>query len=196
MSSILQNIRNKYKSKFIKEFIFTIYLSLDHEINARVAETHSILMGNKTNDINVLNSQLKKTSAYNYMMDLSSFDKNVYNVDYNEVLSFFTEFNTMVDGKYKNISNKFNLYKIPNNDNDCKELLKKWTILFKKKSKYFEKKLNKVVLEVITDSKLIESAYIDIDDKILSSNITDKYVLKFDKYLLRESKINDILRQI
>ena len=76
------------------------------------------------------------------------------------------------------------------------KLLKKWTILFKKKSKYFEKKLNKVVLEVITDSKLIESAYIDIDDKILSSNITDKYVLKFDKYLLRESKINDILRQI
>lgn len=180
LNNVLIKIRNKYKSESIKELIFLIYLSLDQEINARVSETYTILIENRTDNKDILTSKLKETSAWKYSEKLLNFDSKKLKYD-DELLNFFIELNIEVLKKYKNLN--FNIYKIPSKLQDAKKIVKSWNIIFKKKGNHFQEKLLKIVDEVINDVKLIESAHID-----------SKYLLKFDKFLLRESNINKLLR--
>ena len=191
LGKVLMDIRNNYSSYFIKDFIYLIYLSLDHEINARVAETYSILMELRTTNNNDLNCGLVNTSAWKYSELLKDFDENKYHINYTEFLKFSTELNTLMKEKFKNLN--FNIYNIPNSIKDCKKIIKGWKSVFYKKGEYFQSKLNKVIEEVNNDVEMIESAHIEIDDSIIGSGMP--YVLKFDKYLERESKINKILNE-
>lgn len=190
LSKILMSIRNKYSSSFIKDFIYLIYLSLDHEIGARVSETYTILMELRTFDKSILENELKKTTGWKYSNDLLNFNDKLYQIDYNEFLEFLIELNTLMNSKYKNLN--FNIYKIPNSTNDCKEIIKGWKSIFQKKGKDLQSKLLKIVEEVMADVKMIESSYMELDNSLIGTGKTP-YVLKFDKYLERESKINKIL---
>ncbi len=188
-NNILTTIRNNHNDHFIQYLVYMIYLSFDHEINARTSEVYAILMELNTKDKNLLKNELSNTSAWMYKDSLNSFDYKKHKIDYNKLLEFFIEFNTMVLKKYKT---NFNIYKVPVTDRDCLIILKNWSRLFRQKSLYFEKKLIKVIDEVIDDVKMNESAYVYIDD---SKEFAQKYVTKFDKLLDRNYKINKLFRE-
>jgi len=192
LSKNIMDIRHKYHSDFIKDFIYLIYLSLDHEINARVSEVYSILIEFRTTNKPILERELKKTTAWKYSDNLKNFDESIYKIDYDEFLNFTRELNTLMKIKIKDLN--FNIYNIPQSIKDCKKIIKGWKIIFHKKGNYFQSKLSKIIDEVISDVSMIESAYIEID-KSLIDNGKYPYILKFDKYLERESKINKILNE-
>lgn len=175
LNSELNKIRNKYQyDNFISILIYGIYLTYDHEINARVCETYMVLMDLMINDKNVLLDELKNTSAWKYKEILSKFE--IKNVNYNNLFLFFTEFNTIIN----------NIFRIPGNIKECKLILNEWKILFKKKSKYFEQKLIKVVDDVIFDVDMLNNTTIDE-----FSNFKIEYPIN----LLRESKIRKLQRE-
>lgn len=192
LSKNLMTIRDKYKSKFIQDFIYLIYLSLDQEINARVSEVYSILIESRTTNKSILETELKKTSAWKYSQILKKFDENNYEIDYDEFLIFLAELNSLMNDKFKDLN--FNIYNIPESFKDCKKIISGWKVIFLKKSNYFQSKLLKIIDEVISDVSMIESSYIEIDESLLN-NGKFPYVLKFEKYLERESKINKIIRE-
>jgi hypothetical protein len=173
LNQILLKIRDKYSDdKFLNDFIYLIYLSLDQEINARIAETYSILMESNTDDYNTLISLIKNTESWKYKNYLNDFDANKYNIDQDKLKNFFDEL-------IKEFSKKSINFKLYNKNN-----LNYWTSLFKQKSKKYEQKLFKLIDEVINDVKMIQSAYVDIDDtKILS----EKFITKFDSDLYKIS---------
>ena len=190
INNIIQKIRNNYNSdKFIEDFIYLIYLSFDHEINARVSEVYPILMELRTSYRNELSNELKNTSTYKYSEELLNFDITYYNINYEILFDFFVEFNSLVIKKYTNVN--FKLYKIPNNENDCKILLKKWIKLFKKKGEYFQNKLSIIIDEIINDVNMINTAFVKVNENLELSN---KYILTYDKYLERQSKLYKIFR--
>jgi hypothetical protein len=191
LSKFLMNIRGKYKSSFINDFIYLIYLSLDHEINARVSETYTILMESRSKNKELLKSELEKTSAWKYSEYLINFDKNKYDIDYDEFLNFSKELNTLIRNKFKKLNN--NIFIIPENHSECKKIITYWITIFRKKGKNFKSKLLKIIDEVITDISMIESAYIEVDNSLLEHGMIP-YLLKYDKFLERESKINKITR--
>ena len=188
-NKILYDIESKYKSKFIQDISYLMYLSFDQEINARVSETYIILMDSKITDNKILLNQLKTLNLWKYSNDLINFDYKTYNIDYSELFNFLVEFNTSISNKYNKLN--YNLYKIPNSKKDCIDIVKKWIQLFKKKGKYLQRKLIKIIDEVINDVNMTESAYIQFDD---TKNLSNKYVLKYDIFLERESKLNKLLR--
>lgn len=189
LNNILIKIRGKYKDPFIRDLCYLIYLSMDQEINARVSETYSILIENKTINKDILIDKLKLTSAWKYSEYLTTFDYKIKTIDYRELIKFFTELNTLVRSKFKEIN--FNIYKIPNSEKECKEVLKGWIVLFRKKGKYFQHKLMKIIDEVINDVKMIESSYIQYDE---SKRLSKKYIFKYDRFLERNSKLLKLLR--
>lgn len=191
VSNILQNIRNEFlDDEFLRDFIYQIYLSFDHEINARVSEVYPILMELKTTDKEILFNKLKNTPTYNYCKDLLNFDYNTYDINYDKLFKFFEKFNGSVIEKYPNIN--FNLYKIPNSKKDINLLLKEWSRLFKKKGEYFHKKLSIIIEEVINDVNMINTATIEYDESL---NFSAKYVLTYDMFLERQSKIYKLIRK-
>jgi len=182
LNSELNNIRTKYQyDNFLSILIYHIYLSYDHEINARVCETYMVLMDLMINDKNMLLDELKSTSAWKYKDILSKFE--IKNVNYNNLFLFFKEFNSIIHNKHK-VNN--NIFRIPNNIKDCKLILNEWKVLFKKKSKYFEQKLIKVVDDVIFDVDMLNITTIDE-----FSNFKIDYPID----LLRESKIRKLQRE-
>lgn len=180
LNNTLLKIRNKYDDDFINDFSYLIYLSMDQEINARVSETYTILIDQKNYDRDILINSLKLTNSWKYSEYLINFSLDKYNIDYDKLLNYLIDVNTLMNKKLNNLN--FNIYKIPNNIKDCKVILKKWITLFKKKGMKFRSKLIKIIDEVINDVKMIDSA-------IFYNN-----KLKFDKLLERNSKILKLLR--
>jgi hypothetical protein len=178
----LIDLRKKYIDVFIQDFIYHIYLSFDHEINARVSETYIVLMEDSLLSSDLMR-ELEKTSAWKYKEYLKNFNYNNYKINYELLKDFFIELNTYI--KKYSIKN-FNIHTIPNSEKDCDFLLKKYKKYFNKKSKYMENKLIKLLKEVENDLKLIDSYHVVIDE---TKNFSEKYVTIFDKNLKRKSKI-------
>jgi 2'-5' RNA ligase len=63
VNDILRNIEGKYNDQFISELCYLIYLSFDHEINARVADVYPLLIGLNTNDKDMLLRSLKNSRS-------------------------------------------------------------------------------------------------------------------------------------
>lgn len=180
---ILNNIRDKYESdNFLSIFIYFIYLSFDHEINARICETYMVLMDLFSNDENYLLNELENTSAWKYKNMLNNFE--LKGVNYNNIFLFLKEFNSEINKKIPKIINK--LFRIPKDIKESEKILKEWKILFKNKSIYFEKKLIKVVDDVIFDINMINNSKIDE---------FNNFEITFPVELLRESRIRKILRE-
>lgn len=186
LNNKLLKIRDNYNDKFIKDLIYLIYISLDQEINARIAETYSILMDLKSKNKNELQNKLKYTFAWKFMNYLNNFDYTNYNINWNLLQNFFIELNSQIKS-----NQKFNIYKIPNNIKDCKDILKKWKLLFKKKSIKYNNKLEKIIDEVLIDNKILEKSYILFDK---NNDLSDQFVIKYDIFLQRKSKLMKLER--
>ncbi len=169
LNNSLLKLRDKYTNSDISDFIYMIYLSLDHEINARVAETYIILMDQNTDNRANLLKELKNTSAWKYKEYLSD-----YNIDV-DISEFLNDLSNEMLKKY---DNNFKIFK----KNDTKY----WIKLFKKKSKQFESKLLKIIYEVINDVNMLNSSYVDIDD---SKNLSEKFITVYDNKLEEFSKL-------
>lgn len=150
LNNELMKIRNNYlNDNFISDFIYLIYASLDQEIGARVAETYSILIEERSKDKSYLLTIIKKTKAWNMMLYLKSFKKDNYVIDYNNCFNFFNELNTIMSNK--GIIKKFNIFKIPKDKKDINLIINSYIKLFKDKSIKYEGKLLKIIDEVIAD---------------------------------------------
>ncbi|NPV13289.1 MAG: hypothetical protein HPY57_16130 [Ignavibacteria bacterium] len=153
LNNELIKIRRKYMDdKFLNDFIFILYLSSNQEINARVAETYSILLEKRTTQKDILQDTLYKSNAWSQLEKIKKFNYKDYNIDYNRCIEFFTEISTIVTPKLKQ---DFIIFNIPHNNKDITNILKKYKTLFNKKSKKFENKLIKIIEEVIFDIKKI-----------------------------------------
>ena len=189
ISQSLMKLRNNYNDKFIMDFIYHIYLSFDHEINARVGETYIVLMDiAKNNNLNLMN-ELEKTSAWKYKNNLKNYDYTKYTINWELFKDFLIKLNKIIN-TYS--LKKFNIHKIPSNNKDCEKILNNYTKLFINKSKYMENKLINLLKEVENDILLIDSYYVNIDN---SKELSDKYITTYDIELKRKSKIYKIIRE-
>lgn len=191
-------LSDKFKNdKFISDFIYLIYISLDHEINARVSETYIVLMEDRIlNSLDVM-INLKKTKAWKHSLELLFFvnfiNDNNSKIDYDNLFDFFSILNPIMNRYSKQ---KFNLYNIPKDKNDCVKLIKEWKVLFKKKALYFQDKLIKLIDEVVNDINMINSAYVVENEKYeLFVSEGFRFNTHFNTYLERKSKIFKILRE-
>jgi hypothetical protein len=184
IGKIIQDIRNKYvDDKFISDLWYAIYLSFNHEIGARVCETYTVLMDLMICDKKKLLDELSKTTAWKYKDYLKNW-KVKHDIDYNLLLAFLTELNTEISKKFE-LNNK--VFRIPLNEKDCDLIIKEWLVIFKKKSKYFEDKLIKVIDDVIFDVTMINGSTIKIENV--------NFINIYKKDLLRESKLNKLDRE-
>ena len=146
---ILRNsniLGKRYKDDtFIQDFSYILYLSSKHEISARVAETYTILIDKKTNDYDVLKDELIKTSAYKCLIYIKNFNYYNYNINYDNLIEFLNSLNR----NFKSID--FKIFNEVHNINECNKVLDKWQILFNKRYDKFNKKLNRIIYEVIND---------------------------------------------
>jgi hypothetical protein len=147
----IQELRNDYNDDyFIHDLCLLIYYTSDQELNAIVAQVYPILYSLDSSDKDILYNKLLKTKSYEILFNMKNFNYKNYKIDYDRLLEFFIDLNTTM----KNVSDKdFILFKIPTNINECDKILKKYQKLFIKKSLYLEKKLNKIIDEVINDVK-------------------------------------------
>jgi len=148
----IQKLRNEYNDKFIKDFMFIIYLSSDQEINARIAETYSVLYDEKEIDTNKLKKVLLNSNVWELKNKIKEFNINNYHIDYDLLMDFFIKLNNIMN---KLSVKQFKIFKLPKDKNDIDNLLKKYKSFFTKKSIYFEKKLIKIISEVSNDVKKI-----------------------------------------
>jgi hypothetical protein len=143
-SNTLITIRNKYISnESLYDFIMVLYLSFDQEINARVAETYTVLIESRNKDKIFLIDTLKNSNAYDCYEKLNNYTPNLKDTDYPLFIQFLNELNDT------NISN--------NHDVDI--ILESYVKTFKKKAKIFKNKMLKMISEVITDINNINEKY-------------------------------------
>ena len=151
-----QKSYNKNNEEFDK-FVYLIYLSLDSEMNARVAEVYNYLLSFKETNYNYLFGKLQLHKNYKYYLMLSEFDhgefisSNLDKIGLDELLSLS---NNIID-YIKSDSNKkiflINTNKKLKDLTDLKLFYKKWQNYFKNKSEKNIKKLRKMIYEVIID---------------------------------------------
>lgn len=182
VNNILRRIEIKYNDSFISDLCYLIYQSFDHEINARVSDVYPYLMSINTTDKDILINYLKKTKSWNYKELLQNWKPEFKNVNWINLIEFIDDFNSTVLNRYPNLN--FNIYKIPNSEEDCKKIINDWVKLFRKKSRYFESKLIKVVDEVIKDTK-----YNNNSTLVENSN---KWSIEVDNFTKRDLKIESI----
>lgn len=156
---MLKNYQKSYtkNNEEFDKFVYLIYLSLDSEMNARVAEIYNYLLSFKETNYNYLFDKLQLHKNYKYYLMLSEFDhdkfitSNLDKIGLDELLSLS---NNIID-YIKSDTNK-KLFLINTNKKlkdltDLKLFYKKWQNYFKNKSEKNIKKLRKMIYEVIID---------------------------------------------
>lgn len=182
INNILRRVEIKYNDSFISDLCYLIYQSFDHEINARVSDVHPHLISINTTDKDTLINYLKKTKSWNYKELLQNWKPEFQKANWINLIEFIDDFNSTVLNRYPNLN--FNIYKIPNSQEDCKKIINDWVKLFRKKSRYFESKLIKVVDEVIKDIKYNNNS------TLVENN--NKWSIEVDNFTKRDLKIESI----
>lgn len=135
----------KYSS--IKYFRDIFYLSLAHEISARITSLHFYLMTLQTKDKTILMNNLKSTKEWIYYLRLKNFSvEEIYNRILNEMniekaIEIFNFFNLIM-------KINFNI----NNEEDLLNYLTKTKKYYSKLAEYYRRKILKILNEVINDS--------------------------------------------
>lgn len=163
------------KYEYVKKFRDIFYLSLPHEIRARITSLHFYLINLNTKNKNILLFNLENTIEYNYYLKLKDFDvQDYYNgflkdFSIGEIIEIFNFFN-----KIMNINFKIN------NVDDFLKYLNKMKNYFSKLSNDYIKKIYRIINNVINDS---------VDNRILY----DKNIFTFDELMeLRKYKPEEI----
>ena len=129
------------------------YLTLDNELNARVAQTYQLLMFKNIKDKDQLFNMLKTTHIWKKYKEIDNFNPKKYTSDLIEFIGIdFTKilinkFNDEL--KYNSIN--FEFIKDVDTEGDIIKYFNSWNKRFKYKSKKHLYKLNNVIDEVIKD---------------------------------------------
>jgi hypothetical protein len=132
-----------------------VYLTIDNELNARVAQTYQLLKYQNIDDKEQLFNILKTKHIWKKYKEIDNFNARKYTNDLIEILGLdFTKilinnFNT----ELKNNSIQFSFVKTVNTESDVLKYFSDWNKRFKYKLKKHLHKLNKVIDEVIDDKK-------------------------------------------
>lgn len=168
-----------FKFSSINHFKNMFYLSLPHEVNARVTSIHFYLLGFETNDKEFLLKKLKETIEWRYFLMLKNFNIDEYikilykELDTDAIINIFNflNFNLKINFKLKN-------------KNDIEKYLNKIKKYFEDVSITYNKKIMKIIF--------------DISNSIIKEKIhEDKYILSLEEIIeqknsYRETKINYI----
>ncbi len=142
------------KSQAIYDFTMVLYLAFEHEINARVAETYSVLIETRNDDKKYLYEILRRSNAWNCAEKIENYKPVLLPTDYPIFKDFFNELNSNI-----NNTKDFIVYKTVVTDSDVDDILKQYTKYFDKKARNFKRKMIKVITEVIDDIIRIEEQY-------------------------------------
>lgn len=141
------------KSQAIYDFTMVLYLAFDYEINARIAETYSVLIETRDDDRKYLYELLKKSNAWNCAEMIENYKPVLLHTDYPIFKDFFNELNSNI-----NNTKDFIVYKTVVTDSDVDDILKQYTKYFDKKARNFKRKMIKVITEVVADvNRIYES---------------------------------------
>jgi hypothetical protein len=131
-----------------------LYLAFEHEINARVAETYSVLIETRNDDKKYLYEILRRSNAWNCAEKIENYKPVLLPTDYPIFKDLFNELNSNI-----NNTKDFIVYKTVVTDSDVDDILKQYTKYFDKKARNFKRKMIKVITEVIDDINRIEEQY-------------------------------------
>ena len=133
-----------------------VYLSLDNELNARVAQTYQLLKSKNINNKEQLLNILKTTHIWKKFKEIENFNPKKYTSDLVEILGLdltlilINEFN---DELRKN-SITFSFISNVNDKNDIIKYFNSWNKRFKYKLKKHLLKLDTIIDEVIKDNDI------------------------------------------
>lgn len=168
--------------KYIEYFRDIYYISLPHEIRATISSIEIFLISLFTKDINILKSELGKTTEWNRYESIRDFDPNKISIS------------LINDYKYNNVIRMLNIF---NKINKINFILKNESDIFK----YFQgwkKYLNKVSKNMLhkIERKLKEIANKSNDDSEIYETHHDRNIVSYDDYqrkLRRQRNLDDIL---
>jgi len=150
--SLIQTI-NQDTFDIFSYFRNIVYLTLDNELNARVAQTYQLLKFKKIKDKNQLFNILKTTHIWKKYKEIENFNSKSYTSDLLEILGIdltcilINEFNTELKANFIN----FSFITKVNTEKEIFTYFNSWNKRFKYKLKKHILKLNKVIDEVIND---------------------------------------------
>jgi hypothetical protein len=130
-----------------------VYLTLDNELNARVAQTYQLLKYENIHDKEQLFNILKTKHIWKKFKEINSFNYKKYTNDLIEFigLDFTKTLINSFNNELKNNNIEFKFIKKVNNEEDILQYFKNWNNRFKYKLKKHLYKLNRVIDEVIKD---------------------------------------------
>lgn len=136
------DLLDEYKS--LKYFKDLFYLSLPHEIRARITSLHFYLLNLRTNDNKELINNLISTKEYRYYKMLKNFNVNNYyenlsnEMDLDSMFNFFNFFINIMSIKFKKIETK----------NDLFVFLNKTNKYFNDVCFFYKKKISRIMKDV------------------------------------------------
>jgi hypothetical protein len=142
-------------------FTHYIYLTLDNELNARVAQVYPFLVSLNTDKYNILLKELEKTTVYKRYNEILNFNVDdmiiflIKNLGIESVCELINKLNEQILFQVK--KNKTKLLKNYNflNDeidkNNLKQYFNNWKKIFKEKSEKHKEKLVNIIDKVIID---------------------------------------------
>lgn len=130
-----------------------VYLTLDNELNARVAQSYQSLMFNKITDKEQLFNILKTTHVWKKYKEIDNFNPKKYTSDLIEMLGI--DFTKILINKFNQELNlnsiNFSFIKNVDSEIDIIRYFTGWNKRFKYKLKKHLFKLNRIIDEVIKD---------------------------------------------
>jgi hypothetical protein len=145
-------------------FTHYMYLTLDNELNARVAQVYPFLVSLNTDDYKILLEELEKTNVYKKYVEISNFDVDyMYNylikkLEIENVCELVNKLNGQVifqADKNKNVLLKsYDFLKIKIDKENLQHYFNNWKKLFKNKSEKHKEKLVGIIDKVIIDHNL------------------------------------------
>jgi len=130
-----------------------VYLTLDNELNARVAQTYQLLKYENVNDKEQLFNILKTKHIWKKYKEIDNFNPKKYTSDLIEFigLDFVKILINSFNDELKKNSISFSFIKDVHNEGDIIQYFNNWNKRFKYKLKKHLYKLNRVIDEVIKD---------------------------------------------
>lgn len=156
--SVRKSINNiKFDNEW-NSFKTLIYLSLDTEYNARIAQLFQFLIDFNSKDRDFLNNQLLNSETYKYYNYLDEFNTQLFliklklKIGENVLISEINRLNQELIDSGVNSLDGYKFIKIVTIDNII-DYLNSWDKLFKIKNKKHIEKINLIISEVISDVK-------------------------------------------
>lgn len=153
LKKCLNRTLDQDKIDILSEFRYIIYLTLDNELNARVAQLYQYLKLYKTKDKEQLLKLVKNSSSWKKMEIIKNFDNKRYLTNVLDTLGedlSIIMFNNLNKELLENEFNKPFIKEIVNVSN-LNEYLKCWSDVFKYKMKKHESKLLRIIDVIIEE---------------------------------------------